>query len=88
MVLTIMIPAFRDFILLGIPEHVGEPFYLTTTVDALIGLVALPFGLCVVLRGKGLVPERLKFRNYKPFMRAAYVLYMLVIFQGIGVYLA
>ena len=88
MVLWMMILPFRDFILPGIPEEVGESFYLTTIVQALIGLVAIPFGLFVVLRGNGLVPEGLKFSNFKPYMRAAYVLYMLVILQGISVYLA
>ncbi len=50
--------------------------------------MALPLGLFVALRGNGLVPERLKFNNYKPFTRAAYALYTLVILEGIGVYFA
>ena len=88
MVMWMMVLPFRDFILPGIPEQAGERFYLTTILHALIGLVALPFGLFVVLRGNGLVLERLKFNNYKPSMRAAYALYMLVILEGIGVYFA
>ncbi len=72
----------------GGEKDAGESFYLTTIVHALIGVVALPFGLFVVLRGNELVPERLKFSSYKPYMRVAYGLYMLVILLGIGVYLA
>jgi hypothetical protein len=40
----------------------------------------------VVLRGNELVPARLKFNNYKPFMRWAYGLYMAATLIGIAVY--
>lgn len=86
MVLWMMVLPFRDFILPGVPDQAGERFYAVTILHAIVGAVALPFGLFVTLRGNELLPNRLKFSNYKPFMRAAYALYMLTIFLGLWVY--
>ena len=88
LVLWMMVLPFRDFVLPGIPDQVGERFYAVTILHAVVGAVALPFGLFVVLRGNGLVPNRLKFKNYKPYMRAAYTLYILTILLGVWVYFA
>lgn len=88
MVLWMMILPFRDFVLPGIPNQVGERFYSVTILHAILGAVALPFGLFVVLRGNELVPERLKFSNYKRYMRVAYTLYMLATLAGVWVYFA
>jgi uncharacterized membrane protein YozB (DUF420 family) len=69
-------------------ENVDLPTsaFVAMPAHELIGAVALVFGLFVVLRGNNLVPERWRFQNYKPFMRAAYVLYMLATVVGIVVY--
>jgi uncharacterized membrane protein YozB (DUF420 family) len=41
----------------------------------------------VVLRANKLVPKRLRFKNYKRFMRTSYALYMLATLLGVVVYL-
>ena len=87
-VLWMMILPFRDFILPGVPDRIGEQFYAVTILHAAVGLVALPFGLYVTLRGNNLMPNRLRFSNYKPYMRAAYGLYMATILLGIWTYIA
>lgn len=87
LVVWLMILPYRDFILPGLPGRLTEPFYAVTTLHALVGAVAFPFGIFVVLRGHGLVPARLRFANYKPFMRAAYGLYLAAIALGILVYI-
>ena len=87
MVLWMMLLPFRDFVL----RDTGGPrtgvFYTVTTLHALIGGVALLFGMFVVLRGNELVPAAFKFRNYKGFMRTAYALYIVATLLGILVYL-
>jgi len=88
LVIWLMILPYRDFVLPGIPDRLGERFYAVTTLHALIGAIALPFGMFVVLRGNELVPQRLKFSNYKGFMRVAYSLYILTILLGVWVYFA
>ena len=88
LVMWMMILPYRDFILPGIPDKLGDAFHLSTTLHGLVGAVAIVFGLFVVLRGHGLVPEALKFSNYKRYMRTAYGLYMATIALGIWVYIA
>jgi uncharacterized membrane protein YozB (DUF420 family) len=87
MVLWMMILPFRDFVL----RDNGGPrlavFYIITSVHGLVGLVGVIFGLYVTLRANGLVPAPLRFRNYKPFMRTAYGLYIAATLLGVGVYL-
>lgn len=88
MVLWMMILPFRDFIILDKGGPREGYFYGITTIHALIGLSATIFGLFVVLRGHNLVPKRLRFRKYKPYMRTAYALYLAATLLGVGVYLA
>jgi hypothetical protein len=40
-----------------------------------------------VVLANGLMPKPLRFRNYKPFMRVSYALYLAATLLGIGVYL-
>ena len=86
MVLWMMILPYRDFVAPGIPAQLGERFHAITTLHAFVGFFALTFGLFVTLRGNGLVPKVLKFKNYKLFMRIAYGLYMLTTVLGTWVY--
>jgi uncharacterized membrane protein YozB (DUF420 family) len=87
LVLWLMILPFRDYVL----RNSGGPrpayFYWITSLHALLGAAAIPFGLFVTLRGHGLVPRALRFKNYRPFMRTAYALYMLATLAGVVVYL-
>jgi hypothetical protein len=82
-----MVLPFRDFIVPGLPSRLGERFYAFTTLHAVVGASALGFGVFVALRGNGLVPKALQFRDYKKFMRVAYALYILATLLGVLVYL-
>ncbi len=86
LVLGLMIPSL---LAVDPSENVDLPpsAFLYMTGHEIIGAVALIFGLFVVLRGNGLVPERLRFQNYKPFMRWAYGLYLAATLIGVVVYL-
>lgn len=87
MVLWMMVLPLRDFVI----QDQGGPregyFYTVTALHAVIGLCATIFGLFVVLRGHKLMPKFLQFNNYKPFMRAAYTLYIAATLMGVAVYL-
>jgi len=86
MVLWLMILPFRDFVV----RDSGGPregiFYIITILHALTGFSATIFGLFVVLRGHKLMPKFLQFNNYKPYMRAAYGLYIAATLLGVCVY--
>ena len=85
-VLAIMVGSFWGFVLPDIPAKLGEPITSITTVHAIIGATAFLLGVFVVLRANKLVPQALRFKNYKRFMRTAYALYMLATVVGIVVY--
>lgn len=86
LVLWLMLLPYRDFVIPGLPERLSQPFFGVTTLHALVGLAALPFGTFVILRGHNLVPKALRFDDYRKFMRWAYGLYMVTIMLGIAVY--
>ena len=88
LVLWLMILPYRDFITPGIPQRLGEQFYFVTTLHAVVGFFAFTFGIFVTLRGNELMIARLKFNNYKLFMRIAYALYMTTTLLGLWVYVA
>jgi hypothetical protein len=85
-VLISMVSSFVVYILPGLPAKLMEGSYGLTTLHALIGSAGLVLGVFVTLRGNGLVPRRLRFRNYKLFMRAAYALYMVSTLGGVILY--
>jgi uncharacterized membrane protein YozB (DUF420 family) len=89
-VLIVMIASFIIYILPGIPSKLLEGTYGVTTVHAFIGALGLLLGVFVVLRANQVkfVPKRLRFKNYKLFMRTSYILYMLATLIGVIVYVA
>lgn len=87
LVLAVMVRSFVVHILPGIPARLQQGDYAVTTVHAVIGLAGLLLGIFVVLRANKLMPEPLRFKNYKAFMRTSYVLYMLATLLGCLVYL-
>jgi uncharacterized membrane protein YozB (DUF420 family) len=87
MVLWMMVFPFIDFVIRDTGGPRPAQFYLVTSLHGLVGIAAFFFGIFVALRGnKLLIPERFRFNNYKPYMRAAYGLYMLVILLGVWTY--
>ena len=87
LVLAWMIRRFWLWVLPEIPGKLGQASYAVTTVHAVVGALGLVLGVFVVLRGNELVPKRLRFTNYKLFMRSSYALYMLGTLMGVVVYI-
>jgi len=87
MVLWLMVLPFRDFVVRDIGGPREGIFYIVTSIHAFMGALATIIGLYVMLRGHGLMPKLLKFRNYKPWMRAAYGLYLVTTGVGVFVYI-
>jgi plastocyanin/uncharacterized membrane protein YozB (DUF420 family) len=87
-ILTFMVPSFRASVWGQIPASLGDPYYSVATAHAALGATAELLGLYVLLvAGTNFVPEALRFRNYKPWMRATLLLWWLVIGLGAGTYL-
>ncbi len=82
-----MVTSYIIYILPGIPAKLGEGDYAVTSLHAIVGTIGVLFGVFVTLVGNNLVPKRLRFQNYKPFMRWAYGLYMLSTLGGVILYI-
>lgn len=86
LVFSWMIRAFVLYTVPGLPHLLGHSSYAVTTVHAFAGAIGLMLGLFVVLRANELVPQALRFANYKLFMRTSYAVYMLATLLGVIVY--
>ena len=70
-------------VLPGIPAKLGEKAYALATLHGVVGVLGLVLGVFVLLRGNELVPRRLRFTDYKRFMRVSYELYLLGTLTGV-----
>jgi uncharacterized membrane protein YozB (DUF420 family) len=82
-----MIRYFALYTLPELPQQLGKGVYALTTIHAIVGAIGVVLGVFVALRGNELVPKALRFKDYKAFMRPAYVLYMAGTVLGVAVYL-
>jgi uncharacterized membrane protein YozB (DUF420 family) len=73
-----MLPAFRTQVSPKIPAHLARPYYAVAAVHATMGCIAELLGIYIILvAGTRIVPERLRFVRYKPWMRAGLVIWLL-----------
>ena len=77
-----MIRSFVLYVLPVIPAKLDQRSYAVATVHALVGALGVVLGVFVVLRGNELVPARLRFKDYRLFMRSSYALYLLATLTG------
>jgi plastocyanin len=87
MILIIMAPSFHRQVEHEIPSGLGDPYYLLPTIHATLGTVAELLGIYIVLvAGTKILPRRLKFKRFKPWMRTALALWWATILLGVGTY--
>jgi hypothetical protein len=86
LVLWLMVLPYRSFIIRDEGGPRPDLFYQVTMLHAGIGFLAFTLGNFVVLRAHKLVPQFLRFNNYKLFMRTAYGLYLLTTIAGVALY--
>ncbi|HKZ76726.1 MAG TPA: DUF420 domain-containing protein [Pyrinomonadaceae bacterium] len=86
-ILSYMGPVFHRGVLPKIPAMLGDRFYALPTAHATLGTLAELLGLYIILRaGTNLLPEGLRFKNYKLWMRSELLLWWLVIILGMSTY--
>jgi len=82
-----MLPVFKRGVVSKIPASLGDSFYAVATAHAALGSIAEILGLYIILRaGTNLLPEALRFNNYKRWMRTELTIWWTVILLGIGTY--
>src|ERR1043166_149230 len=86
MIIQFMVPSFRRQVAPEIPAGLGEVHYAVAMVHGALGTVAELFALYVVAAGTKILPRRLRFSRYKPWMRAAMVLWLVTLLSGLATY--
>src|SRR6266850_1523501 len=87
MIFLIMAPSFHRQVQPQVPGGLKEAYYLVPYIHAILGTIAEVLGLYIVLvAGTKLLPRKLKFKRYKPWMRTELALWWLVVLIGIGTY--
>jgi plastocyanin/uncharacterized membrane protein YozB (DUF420 family) len=87
MIFLVMAPSFHKQVEPQVPGGLKEAYYLVPYAHAALGTIAELLGLYIVLvAATKLVPKRLRFDRYRPWMRTCLALWWLVILIGVGTY--
>jgi uncharacterized membrane protein YozB (DUF420 family) len=84
----VMWPSFDTLVLPHLSGHLHKRYYEVAVVHGVFGGAAELLGLCILLvAGTNVVPEALRFKRWKAWMRIELVLWMGVLASGIGTYI-
>lgn len=87
MIFLIMVPSFHKQVEPQLPGGLKESYYLVPYIHAILGTIAELLGLYIVLVAtKKLVPKKLRFKRYKPWMRTELALWWVVVLIGVCTY--
>jgi hypothetical protein len=86
-VLAWMVPAYQLYVLPYIPQYIGTEYIYVPTIMLAFGVAAEVLGVYILLvAGTNWVPERLRFRRYKLWMRTELALWWGVLLLGVATY--
>jgi uncharacterized membrane protein YozB (DUF420 family) len=82
-----MAPSFYIQLAPKIPQSLRKSYYAIAAGHAALGVVAELMGLYVIVAaGTQVLPDRLRLRNYRAWMRATLVLWWVVLLLGVATY--
>jgi len=89
MIALIMWPSFQQQVVPVFPRVFRRPYYSVAAIHGALGIAAELLGLYIVIgAGTNILPQRLRFKRWKLWMRAELMLWMLVLVVGAGAYYA
>ena len=89
MIGAVMWPSFQQQVKPALPKVFHKWYYAAATIHAVLGITAELLGLyIVVVAGTKLLPQRLRFKHWKKWMRTELVLWAIVLLTGVGTYCA
>jgi uncharacterized membrane protein YozB (DUF420 family) len=89
MIGLVMWPSFQQQVRPALPEGLHKWYFAAATIHALLGVMAELLGLYIVIvAGTHVLPQFLRFKNWKRWMRAELVLWSIVVLTGMGTYYA
>jgi uncharacterized membrane protein YozB (DUF420 family) len=85
----VMWPSFQQQVTPALPKGVHKCYYAAATIHALLGSMAELLGLYIVIvAGTRVLPQSLRFKNWKRWMRAELMLWSVVVLTSVGTYCA
>jgi uncharacterized membrane protein YozB (DUF420 family) len=88
MIGLVMWPSFRQ-VRPTVPKVLHKEFYAVAATHAVLGITAELLGLYIVMvAGTDILPEWLRFKDWKHWMRVELVLWLTVLIGGSGTYFA
>lgn len=89
MIGLVMWPSFQQQVRPALPKVLHKWYHAAATIHALLGITAELFGLYIVIvAGTNALPEWLRFKDWKRWMRTELVLWSIVVLTGVGTYYA
>lgn len=83
-----MAPSFRRSFTPPIPGGLRSAYYGLAAAHACLGIVAQSFALYILMAaGTNILPKRLRFTRYRPWMRATIFLWWLALLFGLATYI-
>lgn len=87
LIATIMLPSFHGSVQPQLAHPFGNSYVTITLIHASIGATAQVLGIYIILAAAtNLLPERIRFQNFKPWMRTELGLWWVVVLLGVSVY--
>ena len=89
MIGLVMWPSFQQQVRPALPEGLHRWYFAAATIHALLGGTAELLGLYIVIvAGTRILPQGLRFNDWKRWMRAELKLWSIVVLTGVGTYYA
>jgi Predicted membrane protein len=87
MIGLVMWPSFQVQIMPALPKVMPGWYYAIAAIHAVLGTTAELLGLYIVtVAGTKILPQWLRFKNWKLWMRTELVLWIVVLLLGVGTY--
>jgi uncharacterized membrane protein YozB (DUF420 family) len=89
MIGLVMGPSFQQQVRPALPKVLHRWYYRVATIHALLGITAELLGLYIVIvAGTRALPQWLRFKDWKRWMRAELMLWSIVVLTGVATYYA
>ena len=89
MIGLVMWPSFQQQVRPASAKAFHKWYYQAAIIHAVLGTIAEVLGIYIVaVAGTKIIPRRLRFTNWKLWMRTELVLWMIVLMSGFGTYCA
>jgi len=87
MIGLVMWPSFQQQVKPALSKGLYKWYYEVATIHAVLGIAAELLGLYIVLvAGTDILPQWLRFKHWKPWMRTGLVLWAIVLVSGVATY--